>query len=274
MKAILVPTDFSLPANNATDYAAEMASLMHAKLTLFHVFHVPSTLVIGSTLPTLIEMEETCMEILEDTKRRLQAQFGTQLQIDCVCKCGFAEDEIQAYTRKHKTDLIVMGMHGAGYLSEILLGSLTSTMLRKARCPVLSVGESMKFRDIKRIALACDYLESDQAEKLAPLREFAQFFKAHIYMLYVVSENEPIIPVNVVIEDYMKLENSLWDTEHTFHYTSGDEVVPGINRFVKEERMDLVVMVPREYSWIDLLLEEPHTKRMAFHSQVPLLALH
>ncbi|MBC7921004.1 MAG: universal stress protein [Ferruginibacter sp.] len=41
MKTILVPTDFSQPANNALAYATGLAVKLPARLLLLHVFWIP-----------------------------------------------------------------------------------------------------------------------------------------------------------------------------------------------------------------------------------------
>ncbi|MEO8353471.1 MAG: universal stress protein, partial [Chthoniobacteraceae bacterium] len=40
---------------------------------------------------------------------------------------------------EHGADMIVMGSHGHGSFYELLVGSVTSGVLRDARCPVLVV---------------------------------------------------------------------------------------------------------------------------------------
>lgn len=40
MKRILVPTDFSYCANNATDFAVQSAKIFNAEITLLHSFEV------------------------------------------------------------------------------------------------------------------------------------------------------------------------------------------------------------------------------------------
>ena len=43
MKTIIIPTDFSDCANNASEYAAKLAKSIDAKVLLLHVYHVPLT---------------------------------------------------------------------------------------------------------------------------------------------------------------------------------------------------------------------------------------
>ena len=49
--------------------------------------------------------------------------------------------EIIRIARERKSDLIVIGTHGRGALTQMLLGSVTEKVVRKAPCPVLSVRE-------------------------------------------------------------------------------------------------------------------------------------
>lgn len=275
MKTILVPTDFSKAAANAIGYAVEIAKLTKAKIILFHTYRVPVvTAEMPVIIPNLTELEKDCMEELRKIERKLHLSHGKKLDIDRVVKCGFAVDEIDLYATKHKVDLIVMGMQGAGYLTEKFIGSVTTSLIQKANCPVLVIGENVKFKSIKKIVLACDYNETENKEILERLKEFAHLFKSHVYVLHVVPELELVAPVPDVVSDYIKLEHTLADTDHSFHYLPNNEVVDGINKFVTDSKMDMVVMIPRKHSILKNIFIEPNTKKMAFHSKVPLLALH
>ena len=47
--------------------------------------------------------------------------------------------EIIRYAKEHEIDLIVMGTHGRTGLTHLLLGSVAENVVRKAKCPVLTV---------------------------------------------------------------------------------------------------------------------------------------
>ena len=70
------------------------------------------------------------------------------------------------------------------------------------------------------------------------------------------------------------MKKSLKDFEHTYHCAYNVNVVDGINEFVETKKIDMVVMIPQRYTLIDYIFHTPETKKMAFHSKVPLLALH
>jgi nucleotide-binding universal stress UspA family protein len=275
MKTILVPTDFSGISDNAISYAAELAKLTEAKIVLFHVYHVPViTTDVPVVLPTLEELGEDCMEGLKKIESEIYAVHGTGMQIECRCECGLVVDEVEELLKKEKIDLIVLGMHGAGYLSEKLIGSVTTAVIRKVKCPVLAISSDVKFKPIKNIAFACDYKEINDRQLLEPLKEFANLFSAHISIVNVVRETAELIPNTDQAIAGVKLEHSLEGTEHSFHYTQHNDVVEGINHFVTENHIDMVVMIPRMHSVLRNIFHEPQTKRMAFHTHVPLLSLH
>ena len=50
-------------------------------------------------------------------------------------------EEINLFSERNKTDLIVMGMQGAGYLAEKVIGSITTSLMPKAKCPILVIDE-------------------------------------------------------------------------------------------------------------------------------------
>jgi nucleotide-binding universal stress UspA family protein len=54
--------------------------------------------------------------------------------------------EILDYAVKHEIDLIVMATHGRTGLAHALLGSVAEKVVRKSRCPVLTIKHpAMKF---------------------------------------------------------------------------------------------------------------------------------
>ncbi|HWY11308.1 MAG TPA: universal stress protein [Bacteroidia bacterium] len=275
MKVILVPTDFSKTATNAINYAVEIAKLIRAKLILFHAFHVPVVATeVPIALPSLNELEKDCMEGLKKIQTSIQLNQGVALSIECVCKCGFAVDEINLYTKENKVDLIVMGMQGGGFITEKIIGSITTALLRESKCAVLAIDQKVRFRTPKKIVLACDYMETDNQTVLAPLKEMVNLFKSHVYVLNVIHELECVPSIPKAVSEFINLEDSLGDVDHSLHYLREESIVDGINDFVSERKMDMVVMIPRKHSFLKRVFQEPNTKRMAFHTNVPLLALH
>jgi nucleotide-binding universal stress UspA family protein len=136
---------------------------------------------------------------------------------------------------------------------------------------VLAIDRKVRFRPVERIIFATDFVET-RARVLKPLKDLAQLFDAKIYILNIVIEPIVAPAMEEMIAAY-KLDRALKNIHHTFFYLHRSDVVEGINDFVSTYKMDMAVMISRRHSFFGRLLAEPHTKHMAFHSKVPLLAL-
>lgn len=273
MKTILVPTDFSDDSIGAVDFASELARIFKSKIILFHAFHTPLiTSEAPIQLPTLEDLEHSVKLELAKMENKLRMNYGSGFNIECVSSVGFASDEIQKYCQENKVDLIVMGKRGAGIIEEKLIGSVTTSVISDCKTPVLAVDQNTKFQAFKNIVFATDYKKSGK-ETYQLLKEFAAVFRSHIFVLNVVKESDHLPDVEEAL-DGIKLENMLEGTDHSFHVTENDSVLIGINKFAEKHDAGLIVMIARKHSFMYRMFSEPHTKQMAFHTTLPLLALH
>lgn len=118
MKTILVATDYSEVSLNSVNYAAEMAVHTNSKLILFHAFHAPVILSeMPVAMPTMTELERDT-KTTKKIEKKLKTQFGEKLNVAVDFRCGLAVDEIVDYVKEHAVDLVVIGMHGAGVITE------------------------------------------------------------------------------------------------------------------------------------------------------------
>jgi nucleotide-binding universal stress UspA family protein len=275
MKEILAPTDFSKQANNAVNYAAEIAKLTKSKLVLLHVYSLP--LITGDVpdfMPIWSDVEKESMEELDRLKKMLKILYGTSLKIECVCKMDYSiEEVIKHYIAEKKIDLVIMGMRGAGYLSEKLLGSVTTSLILQSNCPVLVINEKVSFKKIKKMVLAYDYENSINKAVLTPLIEFSKLFNSQLFVLNVINSNKKSPSVKTELSE-IKIETYLKEIKHTYHFIQNDDIVNGINDFVKSKKIEMIAIIHRKHKFLNSVFREGNTKKMAFHTSIPLLALH
>jgi nucleotide-binding universal stress UspA family protein len=74
--------------------------------------------------------------ILEDGKRRVEANG---VDVETRLEEGHAVEEIVRLSKEGGYDLIVMGARGISRIREILLGSVSESVMHHAACPVLIV---------------------------------------------------------------------------------------------------------------------------------------
>jgi len=139
-KHILVPTDLSEGAEEALDYACELAAQFGATIHLLNVISIPAlgvpelgVAMASSVIDSLIQDNKTALDALAQRKCA-KATIGQQL-----LRTGDARDVIINAAKELGVDLIVMGTHGRRGVSRALLGSVTETVVRSAPCPVLTV---------------------------------------------------------------------------------------------------------------------------------------
>jgi universal stress protein A len=150
LKRILVPTDFSAPADEALDYALSLGRPFGAAVTLLHVFEDPFALSLYSEqyVPMPPEMRD---EILDHIRARLAERVARSGRTDVtsIILTGPTAPTIAESAREQKADLIVMGTHGRHGVTHLLLGSVAERVVRTAPCPVLTVRGTGAERGVK-----------------------------------------------------------------------------------------------------------------------------
>ena len=138
LSKILVPTDFSEHSAQAMRYGAELAAKFGAELHLLYVIEtIPYMIEQGAFVPpeTEADMEAAAVKQLDG----LKMDAATDLNVVRKANHGSPFVEIVRYTKNNEMDLIVLGTHGWGVITHMLLGSVAEKVVRKAPCPVLTV---------------------------------------------------------------------------------------------------------------------------------------
>ena len=137
--AILVATDGSPSAHDATDFGIALAAAHHSALIFVHVvrtvdFVADDVEESGYAVPH--EPTERDHAVLEDAVARAAAHGVTATT---SLRLGSTVEEIVAYAEACAVDLIVIGTRGHGRVASALLGSVSLGVLHHATRPVLIV---------------------------------------------------------------------------------------------------------------------------------------
>jgi nucleotide-binding universal stress UspA family protein len=139
-KSILVPTDLGEGAEEALDFACELAKAFGATVHLLNVIGIPTlgvpelgVALTGSMIDSMVRDNQSAIERLADGKR------GTANIGEVLLRTGDARDLINQTAKELDADLIVMSTHGRRGVTRALLGSVTEMVVRTAPCPVLTI---------------------------------------------------------------------------------------------------------------------------------------
>lgn len=275
MKKILFPTDFSETANNALVYALKMADNQKADLYVLHAYEMP---VISATAnPVMVQDVYKTIELgkFENFKDQVpqirdiaeKHDLG-HVPMHFILEEGFLNSIIKKTVKDEHIDLVVMGTNGNSGFDKKLLGSNTSNAISSLKIPVLSVPHDAVFENVNSIAFTTLFNTKDQ-ETLDKLIPIATNFNAVVKCLHVNTEKSKV-DADVVSEWRKKYEGQPIE----FHFVPSNDVEKAIFDFIDEENIDLLVSVTRNRGFFEKLFTSSLTKKLSYHTHVPVLAFH
>ena len=260
MKTVIVPVDFSETSDNAAHYAAQLLTGHYGvEMILYHMY----------------EKQSHANEVnqnLEKLKKEL-------LQKSIVKMSVFSEqgddlvDELEKLARHREADLIIMGIKGRSALTQVLIGNNTLKVVEKKVCPVLIIPPGAAYKDIKNVLLTSDMQNVGVATPSVPIKKILKTFRPNLHVINVNSEHYVALT-----EEYQKeratLKEMFTDFNPEFYFLGWYDVDEAINRFAHDKNIDFIIIIPREHSLLDKMFRHSHTKKLAHHSDIPVLAVH
>jgi nucleotide-binding universal stress UspA family protein len=274
MKTILVPTDFSENAENALTYACELNKGAKARIIIFHSYHIPLPAdEFALQAISLTQTEELEITQLNEIKDTFEKRYPS-IRFEVVASLGLAVEAIENQVEKDAVDLIIMGTHGSGGIKEFLLGSFTAAVMENIQVPVLAIPENAVFGGLKTMVYALDFGHYNLTT-LNKLVDFGRLFQSEITLLHFIkNKNERTSSVSKIMElmnhtmqhnNYLKISTQVIQAE---------DVYEGIHAYMSEFKPDMMVLSMRNRSFFQKVFGRSLTKRLAYHSHIPVLAMH
>jgi nucleotide-binding universal stress UspA family protein len=167
LKRILCPVDLSEVSAHGAEWAGMIAAWYEAAITAVYAVDPARP---GAPGPGRVARGRPG-ELDDAERRRLEgearAMFAAALEAGTTVHAVIALERPSVAILQHAeslpADLIVMGTHGASGFERLVLGSVTEKVLRKARCPVLTVppkAEPTSPIPFSRVLCAVDFSDS------------------------------------------------------------------------------------------------------------------
>jgi nucleotide-binding universal stress UspA family protein len=160
MKTVLAPIDFSPVSRQVIDEAITIARGIDARLVLLHVVQLPAVLGTGvdeKDLPVAfrLQVESDAVKNLGSLQRQLRDEGVTA---HAVHQVGVPGEQILEQADRLDADYIVIGSHGHGAFYDLIVGSTTSRVVTRAKCPVMII--PLKNRSKRRSQLHLEMTET------------------------------------------------------------------------------------------------------------------
>ena len=279
MKNILCPTDFSPNSENALNYAVEIARKIKGNLILLHAYSVQ---LIDPNMPAEIylsayqEEEKSAKESLEELSNKISEsnkdENGNNIfNTEAIVTQGLVVDEVLSLINDFKIDIVIMGTHGTSGITELILGSNTASVIEKATIPVLAIPGNAVYKGINNIVYAYDDIKSG-LPSFKWLLEFARIYDSEITLLHIIETGKDTMDLNQ--KEFEKIKQSVTYDKIRLELVKEENILEGINDYVNSNNVDVLAMAIRKRTLLDKIFSRSLTKKMAYHTRIPLLALH
>lgn len=263
---ILLPTDFSITANNAFKYAVAFAQAQQASIVAFHCYYPKINPADVLSTPG---MDQYIVKAHEKMETLVSSFDHSGVSISPKVVVGFIVDEIIQRAESLAIDLIIMGNTGHGHGVAPLFGSVSSETALRAPCPVLLIPAQHNYHAPRVIALASSQYTL-QEKYLSRVVKIAQQLKARLDFVHIEesssSESDQDLKSN--------LPKELQHARFTNFSIDNNSLIDGLNQYAQQNNTDWLVMVPREKSFWQKIFSASKTNEMIGKSLQPLLVVH
>jgi nucleotide-binding universal stress UspA family protein len=275
---LLVPTDFSKNAQKAIDYAVNIAT-GKSQIILLHSYQIIDT----DSASRKILFEEYNLDIarkLHDelkVQKRNIARIKPGTNVTAVLNDNNLKGSIVEASEQYGVDFIVMGTQGASGLKKVFMGSFTARVIGNATVPVLAIPRMYKWRVPQNILFATNRFETD-TNILNTIFKVVNLFNAHLHVIVFTdtesTDNDDYINQKIKLGEYeIELKKRNMDIKISSSHLMGSIFEDTLQLYIDEYSIDIVAMVTYKRSLLESIFNRSVTKKIAYRTRIPLLAI-
>lgn len=287
---ILVPVDYSKCSTLACRYALKIARQSKAEIKFFHSFYSPAYDLIeltgnkisqnklraDVTTKLMVGEQAEMTHFLSSLNKLPEFQHTNAGKISTELRPGLAKEEIQKIAGEFQPDLVIMGTRGHDKKENSILGSMTEFAIKKLKYPVLAVPENYTFiggENLSKIAYLTDFDETDFGS-IQKLMGFSTLLKLTICCVHIGGKTGKWERLKMNgLKNYFS--NTYDGSKVECESLAQDEnLLQSIDNYVKEKKINILSLTTRRRNLIEKLTKPSLTKKLFYHSNIPLLVFH
>jgi nucleotide-binding universal stress UspA family protein len=260
MHRVIIPVDFSETSLNAARYAAQMlAGKETASVILYNNYESEDDLIV-------------CINYQESLKKEFH-KAGVQ-NVECEREMGGdLIDNIARLAHTMRATLIVMGITGKSALRQAMFGSNTLKLIDRNLYPVMVIPPAAKYKGLSNVAFASDFKDVELSTPSTLITSVLEMFNPKLHIVHVNHEVYVSLPQEM-LDERQKLKDMFGNFNTEFYFITMNDFFEAIDQFTKDYEIDVLITVPRHHSTATSFFKSSHTKRLAYHSHIPILAAH
>ncbi|WP_121353102.1 universal stress protein [Flavisolibacter nicotianae] len=264
MNTILVPTDFSPAAAKATAYAAQLAKKVDASVRLLHAYQLPVPM---TDYPVLMVTADDLKKVTEDSLQRAKEEgqkAAADVPFETESRLGDVVTEIDDVCKERNPVAVVVGVKQMTGFDRMLFGDTTLSLVKHCTVPVIAVPENTRVGVPTNVVLATDLLNAEEIPA-ANIAAIIAVLGANLHVVHVEQKESTHYP-----EELMK---AFVGINASYHPIREDDVTEGLKRYVEQNNIDLVLVLPHKHNLYERLFFRGHTKGILHAMPVPVMSL-
>jgi len=287
---ILVPIDFSEYSVQACALGFDFAKEIGANVVILHAFFTPffpTSISLGDSFAYQTANEDESILLQSEAekelnkfsacvKEKIEKGEWPDVPYSVILRNGLPEEEIINYSKGHKPNLIVMGTRGKNQKDMDLIGSVTAEVLDSVKTPLFAIPEKTPFchfSEVKRIAFGTSFEQKDLIA-LDTLFTMFQSYSVEYFLFHITQKSNNAwneIKLAGIKEYFAKQYPHL-----TLHYDiiDGNDFVLNLEKYIRDHAIDVISLCTHKRNLFARLFNPSMARKMLFHTDTPLLALH
>lgn len=260
MHRVIVPVDFSETSLNAARFTAQM--LAGKKDTVAILYNNYES---AGDYDVVVGYQESLKK--EFLARGVEkVEYENEMGGDLI-------ENIGRMAHTTRATLIVMGITGKSEVRQAMFGSNTLRLVDRNLLPVMIIPPDAVYKGINNVAFTSDFKDVESTTPSALISSVLEIFNPKLHIVNVSKDHYVSLTEEIEKgkETFRKMFSS-FDTE--FYFLTMTSFYDAVDNFVRDYNIDILVTIPKHQSNAVSLFKPSHTKRLAYHSRIPILAAH
>lgn len=269
MKKILLPTDFSKASEKAIHYALALFDDTACEFTFLNTYgtNVQPEIALYILEDLRINAESLMERFLAGIKKFDNQSYHTfKTEFMPVSPAS----AIEILNQTHHYDLVVIGASGTG--NNLFFGSVATDVIRNVPANTLVIPANAAINPVKNVVLAVDYEQIGDFNVFENLKDLLTRKNAKLTFLTILKDNEASDKLDGLAK--FEYHNFFENIKTDDYFIKNEDVEKGIKEFLDIHRVDLLIMLSRHHSFLDVIFNRSATRKFAYHPSVPLLSIY
>ncbi|MCF3107637.1 universal stress protein [Niabella sp. CC-SYL272] len=266
MKTIIAATNFSVAANHAVSFAADVARQLKARLLIFNVVDLlPATTDAQVPIDFYEVAEDEADKLLSELVLEMKKKTGNEIKIEAVYKVGTVVNQLDSLCADEDPIAVFIASEFVTVFERVLWGTHSIPIVKRSTCPVVVVPEMATMSTFKKVAIAVD-LEGHDPIQWQVLRDWLRPFGSEVDIVAVSPTGELSsreLPLTIDVQQ------QLGSFKINYFFLANSDVEDGIRTYVAKNKPDLLIMFVQKHG----IFHKSITKRFILLPPVPIMFL-